>query len=117
MRAFFIYRRPDLAIAAVAALLFVVLLNIIPLDHLDKPSWLLASGLGIYFLGVAAKAVMNSYRNLAVLMFTIALTMVFMGVVLTSKETLAASALEDIVPLIVGGVGSFFTDVEERTDV
>ena len=39
--------------------------------------------------------------------------MVPMAVFFTDKATLAASALEDLVPLIIGAVGSVFTAVED----
>ena len=113
MRSLVVYKSPALAIAALAALALVVVLNILPWDHVDKFSFLLAMGLAIYFLVVSGKAVRNERQNLAGLLFVVALAMILIGVVFTSKETLAASALEDLTNPIIGGIGGFFSGVEE----
>ena len=113
MKALFVYKSPALSIAAIAALTLVVVLNILPMDHVDKFSFLLAMGLAVYFLVVAGKAVRNKCQNLACLLFVVALAMILVGVVFTSKSTLAASALEDLTNPIIGGIGGFFSGVEE----
>ena len=113
MRSLFVYKSPALAIAALAALALVFVLNVLPMDHVDKFSFLLAMGLAVYFLVVAGKAVNNSRQNLACLLFVVALAMILIGVVFTSKATLAASALEDLTNPIIGGIGGFFSGVEK----
>lgn len=114
MRSFFVYRSPTLAIAALAALVLVLIINILPMDHVDKFGFLLAMGLAVYFLVVAGKAgKRNHSQNLAGLLFVVALAMILIGVVFTSKEVLAASALEDLTNPIIGGIGGFFSGVEE----
>ena len=102
-----------MAIAAIAALVLVFTLNVMPMDHVDKFSFLLAMGLAIYFLVVAGKAVRNSRQNLATLLFVVSLSMILIAVVFTSKTTLAASALEDLTNPIIGGIGGFFSGIEE----
>lgn len=114
MRVLFIYQKPDLAWAAVTSMLFVIVMNVLPMDHVDKFSYQMAMGLSVYFLVISGKATRNRYRNLAVLMFTVALIMAVIGVVYTSPETLEASALEDMSNPLIGGMGGFFTEVEDE---
>ena len=116
MKSLFVYKSPALAIAAIAALTLVFILNVLPMDHVDKFSFLLAMGLAVYFLVVSGKAMQHSRQNLACLMFVVALLMILIGVVLTSKSTLAASALEDLTNPIIGGIGGFFSGVEKDED-
>ena len=113
MTALFVYKNPALAIAAIASLVLVLVLNIIPWDHVDKFSFLLAVGLAVYFLVVAGKAVRNRYRNLSALLFVVALMMVLIGVLFTSQSTLSASTLEDLTNPLIGGIGGFFSGVED----
>ena len=116
MKPFFVYKKPALALAAVASLLFIFVLNILPwfgMDHVDKFGFLMGMGVAVYFLVVAGKAVRNEFKNLSALLFTSALLMALIGVVLTSPDTLAASALEDMTVPLIGGIGGYFTGVED----
>ena len=114
--ALFVYRRPKLAMAAVITLLFAFVVTIAPMDYVDKFGFGIASGAGVYFLMTGGKAINNALGNLGVLMVFCSFAMLSMAVFFTSQATLAASALEDLVPLIIGALGSVFTSVEDAAD-
>ena len=114
--AFFVYRQPKLAAAAVITLAFVMLVALAPMDYVDKFGFGIASGFGVYFIMTAGKALKNAHGNLGVLMLASGFAMVAMAVFFTDQKTLAASALEDLVPLIIGAVGSVFTAVEDGNE-
>ena len=111
--ALFVYRKPKLAMAAVITLMFAFAVSIAPMDYVDKFGFGIASGAGVYFLMTGGKAINNAFGNLGVLMIFCAFAMLAMAVFFTSKVTLAASTLEDLVPLIIGALGSVFTSVED----
>ena len=62
---------------------------------------------------MAGKAVRNKYRAGHRSCSLVALLMVIFGIVFTSVTTLAASALEDLTNPLIGGIGGFFSGVED----
>ena len=112
----FVYRKPKLAMAAVITLVFVILVSLAPMDYVDKFGFGIASGFGVYFIMTAGKALKSANGNLGVLMLASGFAMVALAVFFTDKATLAASALEDLVPLIIGAVGSVFTAVDDPNE-
>ena len=96
-------------------LLFVLTINILPMAWVDKFSFQMAMGLAVFFLAVASKATRNEYKNLSVLLFGVALSMVVIAIVFTSELTLIASSLEDMSNPLIAGFSGMFADVEDKT--
>ena len=118
-RSLFIYKAPDMAIGALAALVFVFVINILPqfgMIHVDKFGFIMGLALAIFFTGGAYKLRKSGYTNLAALTFASGLAMGFFGVVLTDASTLAASALDDLAAPLVAGISSYFSGVVEGQD-
>ena len=116
MRSLFVYKAPDMAIGAVASLLFVFVLNLLPqfgFDHVDKFGFIMGLSLAIFFVGGAYRLRKSGYTNLASLTFVSGLMMAFFAIILTDKATLAASALDDLAAPLVAAIGSYFSGVSE----
>ena len=109
------FQQPEYAWLACGSLLFVAAMALLPIAHIEKFGFLLAMGAGVYHLSVTVKAVAAGQKNLAVLLAYAALTMLAMGALGTPKEVLAASALEDFAPAIVGGMG-FFNKIDQQIE-
>ena len=107
------FRRPELAIAAAVAFVFVVASTLLP-GAADKFGFLIATGAGIYFLVTSGKALNGDQPNLGLVLFIAAFAMIFCAIIFTNADTLKASALEDIVPSIIGGLGGVFTKVDDN---
>ena len=118
-RSLFIYKAPDMAIGALAALVFVFTINLLPqfgLTHVDKFGFIMGLSLAIFFTGGAYKLRRGGYTNLAALTFVSGLMMGFFGIVLTAQSTLAASALDDLAAPLVAAIGSYFSGVVEDNE-
>ena len=113
MRALFVYKKPKLALAAVGILVFVLLVACVPFEHIEKFGFLVGTGFGVYFILTAGKAIGNEFGNLGVLMLFCGLLMLLAAIFMTPALVLAASSLEDLVPGLIGAVGSVFTSVED----
>ena len=116
-RSLFIYKAPDMAIGAVASLVFVFVVNILPqfgLDHVDKFGFIMGLALAIFFTGGAYKLRKGGYINLAALTFVSGLAMGFFALVLTAQATMASSALDDFAAPLVAAIGSYFSGVVEE---
>ena len=109
-----VYKAPDLAIGALASLVLVLMLNLLPqfgMAHVDKFGFIMGLSLAIFFTGGAYKLRRRGHANLAALTFVSGLAMAFFGVVLTAQATLAASALDDLAAPLVAAIGSYFSEV------
>ena len=118
-RPLFVYQAPDLAIGAVAVLVIIFLVNLLPqfgLSHVDKFGFILGFALAIYFTGGAYKLRQSGYINLAALTFVSGLLMGFFAIVLTDARTLAASSLDDTAAPLVAAIGSYFSGVVEKKE-
>ena len=113
MKAVFVYKKPKLALAAVMSLVFVLVIAAASFDHIEKFGFLVATGLGVYFIVTAGKAIRNEFGNLGVLLLFCGLAMLTAGLFATPATVLASSSVEDLVPSIVGALGGVFTSVED----
>ena len=110
--AFLVFQKPRLAMAVVVLLVFVLAVAAPPVAHLEKYGFLLASGLGVYTLFLAGKAMKKDYGNLAILLFVSGLMMLLAAIFATPANVLAASALEDMVPATIGAITGIFTSMD-----
>ena len=107
-----IFQKPRLAVAAIVLLIFVLAVAAPPVAHLEKYGFLLASGLGVYTLFLAGKAMKRDYGNLAILLFVSGLIMLLASILATPAHVLAASALEDLVPATIGAITGIFSGID-----
>ena len=114
LKAVFAYKKPKLAIAALVTLIFVLVVGLSTQDHLEKFGFLLGTGLGIFWLVLAGKAMKHQYGNLAILMYVSGLLMLATAIFATPDAVLAASSLEDLVPAIIGAVGGIFSGIDSE---
>ena len=109
----FVYKRPELAMAAVGIAAFVVLMAAVPVDFIEKFGFHLGLGVGVGFLAAGTKALRNRYRNLGVLIVYCALAMIAVAGLATPVEVLAASALDDFSATLVGALVGVVASVED----
>ena len=109
----FVYKRPELAMAAVGIAVFVVLMAAVPVDFIEKFGFHLGLGVGVGFLAAGTKALRNRYRNLGVLIVYCALAMIAVAGLATPQAVLAASALDDFSATLVGALVGVVASVED----
>ena len=102
----------DKFIAVIAFVLFLLPFIIVlsPLEHMEKAGFMLAMGFGVGYFVQGAR-IFYDFSALAVWMALGGVVLIVSAWYFTPASVLAASALEDQVPVIVGGAMSFFGQI------
>ena len=109
----FRFRDPLLAFVAIAVFLLAFVMAVVPLDHVEKAGFMLASGFGVGYFVSGAKALRGGFSSLGLLMAILGVILFMSAWLATSPTVLAASVLEDQVPTIIGAGLGFFAKIEE----
>ena len=114
------FQQPEYAWLACGSLLFVAVMALLPIAHIEKFGFLLAMGAGVYHLGVTVKAVASGQKNLAVLMFASILGMFLGAIWFVDPVVFKGFALEEAAQIVGGaivvGVGEFLARAENGKD-
>lgn len=107
------FQRPGLAKILVVLAAMALVFGLVPLGHIEKFGFALCMGMGTGYLMSGAKALLAEHSNLAVLVAILGVSMILVGGLATPPSVLAASALEDFAPVIIGGALGYFSRIEE----
>lgn len=113
-RHLFAFKDPRMALMALGAAVFALLLAMDTTPAVEKLGFTLGMGLGIGYIAVAAKAFLGGrYSNLGLLMGVLGLLMVYVSITNTPYVVFASSALDDYAILLVAAIIGLFSKVEE----
>ena len=109
----FKFRDPLLAFVAVTIFVLAFVMALVPIDHIEKAGFALASGFGAGYFVSGAKALRSGYSSLGLLMAMLGVSLFMAAWLATPSSVLATSTLEDQVPTIIGTGLGFFSKIEE----
>lgn len=106
------FKHPEIVkIATVLAVAVFVLLVPWPFapEGLDKPAFELSTGFGLLYLTAASWALMRGGGNTAAYIVSLGAALIVGGYILTDSTSFDTPAVEALVPMIIGSVGTLFT--------
>ena len=112
-RTMFTFRNPDMAWIVVAVFVLGMVVALVPVAYVEKPGFMLASGLGVLFFVGGVKALSGEFSRLAVLLTFFGVALIGSAWLATPPSALAESALTEQVPSIIGAIGGYFSKIEK----